>query len=122
MAVVWQEPARRTSEQMAGALMAAVSPARWRPVNEQLGGEGRFLGARAGLESGADVPGLERPDLRGKSGRRPGGMRAPWPVTLEGRFVSLVPLSLELAPDLHGAGEDRGVWRYLPIAAPEHLQ
>lgn len=49
-------------------------------------------------------------------------MRTPWPVTLEGRFVSLVPLSLELAPDLHGAGEDRGVWRYLPIAAPEHLQ
>ena len=49
-------------------------------------------------------------------------MNAPSPITLEGRFVRLVPLALEHAPDLHAAGEDRGIWRYMPIAAPEHLQ
>jgi len=36
--------------------------------------------------------------------------------------VSLLPLSLDHARDLHEAGADRIIWRYLPIAAPEHLQ
>ncbi len=36
------------------------------------------------------------------------------PVTLEGRFIRLIPLEPAHAPELARAGQDPAIWRYLP--------
>ncbi len=43
------------------------------------------------------------------------------PVTLEGTYIILEPLTIEHAPDLFEAGQDGEVWRYLSIAQPQNL-
>lgn len=45
----------------------------------------------------------------------------PVPVSLKGRHVSVEPLAVGHAEDLHVAGADREVWRYMPIPPPESI-
>lgn len=45
----------------------------------------------------------------------------PIPVTLKGRHVIVEPLALRHAGDLHAAGADKEIWRYMPILPPESL-
>ncbi len=46
----------------------------------------------------------------------------PQPVTLEGRFVRLEPLSLPHAPDLFAAlSHDFAIWQWLPTPPPQSL-
>lgn len=45
----------------------------------------------------------------------------PEPVTLDGRFVQLVPLSSSHAADLLAAAGDPDIWRYMPVGPPENV-
>lgn len=48
-------------------------------------------------------------------------MRRPEPVVLVGDQVRLEPLALEHIPDLHQAGADAELWRWLAVQPPETL-
>lgn len=44
------------------------------------------------------------------------------PVTLEGRWVRLEPLTPEHASDLLIVGRDEEIWRYMPVATPQRVE
>ena len=46
----------------------------------------------------------------------------PVPVVLDGRAVRLEPLEERHAEDLLHAGQDEGIWRYMPIPPPHSLE
>ena len=45
----------------------------------------------------------------------------PQPVTLQGRYVRVEPLSMAHAPDLHTVAGEESIWRYLPTPTPTRL-
>lgn len=44
------------------------------------------------------------------------------PVTLDGRWVRLEPLTQDHASDLLSAGRDEEIWRYMPVAMPQRVE
>ncbi len=46
----------------------------------------------------------------------------PEPITFSGQFVRLEPLSLNHAKDLAVAGDEKKIWDYMPILAPQSVE